>query len=136
MEIEKQALEKSDVVAKATALGKLEGDKKWYEWDLAMDNHLSSMMGVSGVPLNYVVRRDEFHNPEALFEGHRDEMVACAPLHGFGFEQDKVTVHHIIKGCVQGTPSWDWISHLDRKGDGLQDYLALRAHYEGRGSMS
>lgn len=136
MEVEAQLLEQAATVSKATSPGKLEGDKKWHDWDVAMENHLATILGTSGVPLSYVIRKQDIPVAGRQYESHMEKMIACAPLQGVHYNADRFRVHQIIKGLVQATPAWEWITHLDRLGDGRRDYQALRAHYEGKGSMN
>ena len=48
--------DQADTVSKATDPGKLKDERKWPEWEPAFMNYLSTIPGVSGVPLSYVVR--------------------------------------------------------------------------------
>ena len=45
--------------AKEASPGKLKDDKKWQEWITGFVNMLSTLLGVSGVPLLYVIREKE-----------------------------------------------------------------------------
>ena len=44
-----------DTISKAADLGKFKDEKKWPNWEPAFDNYLSTIPGVEGVPLSYVV---------------------------------------------------------------------------------
>lgn len=136
MEVEKQLMEQAETVSKATSPGKLEDEKKWHDWDIAMNNHLSTILGTNGVPLSYVIRKKELPEQGVEYASHMERMIACAPLAGVHYNADRLRVHQIIKGCVHATPAWEWITHLDRYADGRRDYVALRAHYEGKGTMN
>jgi hypothetical protein len=43
-------------VSKAANPGKFKDERKWPEWEPAFINYLSTIPGVNGVPLSYVVR--------------------------------------------------------------------------------
>jgi hypothetical protein len=46
-------------VSEAADPGKLKDERKWPEWEPAFVNYLSTIPGVNGVPLLYVVREKE-----------------------------------------------------------------------------
>ena len=39
--------------------GKVETGIKWTMWDTKWENYLGSMMGASGIPLDYIARRKQ-----------------------------------------------------------------------------
>ena len=62
---------------------------------------LSTILGVNGVPLYYVVRE----NPEPMPEGHDtfvQKGIACDPLTGPHFEADARRVHQLATSFTQG----------------------------------
>jgi hypothetical protein len=83
----------SDKKAKASSPGPLESEDTWIEWDTKFDNCLSTIPGVDGVPLSYVIRMKD--NPDAgtVFTSFVEETVAKARLKGPYFEADRDTVH-------------------------------------------
>ena len=48
--------DQSDTLSKAADPGKLKDERKWTEWEPAFVNYLSTIPGVTGVPLSYVIR--------------------------------------------------------------------------------
>ena len=51
-----------DTISKAADPGKFKDEKKWPYWEPAFVNYLSTIPGVKGIPLSYVVCANE--NPE------------------------------------------------------------------------
>jgi hypothetical protein len=48
-------MEGSDNLAKAADPGKLKRQQDWTNWSRGLKNHLSTVLGQNGVPLNYVI---------------------------------------------------------------------------------
>ena len=48
--------EQTDTMPKEASPGSLETENKWPEWEPAFINYLSTLDGVDGIPLSYVVR--------------------------------------------------------------------------------
>jgi hypothetical protein len=59
----KEAKDASSVSSEASP-GKLKDNKKWQEWITGFENMLSTLLGVNGVPLLYVIREKEEAEPE------------------------------------------------------------------------
>jgi len=115
--------------------GKLKDDKKWQEWITGFENMLSTLLGVNGVPLLYVIREKE----EAEPEGHNtfvQKCIACAPLTGPHFEADARKVHQLATSFTQGETSEQWIKMHVKKKNGRVDLKALCAHYQGAGNTT
>ena len=58
--IQKQESKYASSVSREASPGNLKNDRKWNEWITGFENILSTILGVNGVPLSYVVRE----NPE------------------------------------------------------------------------
>ena len=72
-----------NTISKAADPGKLKDERKWPEWYPAFVNYLSTIPGVYGVPLSYVVRENQAPDHTRDFEGDfTEEIIACAPLNG------------------------------------------------------
>ena len=130
----KEAKDASSVSSEASP-GKLKDDKKWQEWITGFENMLSTLLGVNGVPLLYVIREKE----EAEPEGHNtfvQKCIACAPLAGPHFEADARKVHQLATSFTQGETSEQWIKMHVKKQNGRIDLKALCAHYQGAGNTT
>ena len=94
--------EQPDTVSKAADPGKFKDERKWPEWEPAFCNYLSTIPGVSRVPLSYVVREIGTPGPEATYESFNKQAIACSPLSGAAvFQADARKVHQLIKSFLQ-----------------------------------
>ena len=91
-----------DTISKADDPGKFKDEKKWPDWEPAFVNFLSTIPGVKGIPLSYVVRANEAPDHETNFEGDFvARSIACAPLNNTTFCADARKVH-------QSMDAWTW----------------------------
>ena len=58
-EAQKQIREKSDVKAKEASPCPLVSENKWTDWEPKFTNYLSTITGMNGVPLSYVIRDND-----------------------------------------------------------------------------
>ena len=96
---------------------------------------LSTILGVNGVPLSYVV----IENPEPTPEGHDTfvpKWIACAHLTGPHFEADSRIVHQLETSFTQGEISEQWIKIHAGKQNVCIDLESLCAHYKGAGNTT
>ena len=128
--------EQSDTVSKAADPGKFKDERKWPEWEPAFANYLSTIPGVKGVPLSYVVREKEEAEAGATYESFNERAIACAPLVGASFQADARKVHQLIKSFLTTETAEQWVKPHARKQNGRIDFKALRAHYSGEGNTS
>ena len=135
-EVRRVEKEQSDTVSKAADPGKFKDEKKWPEWEPAFVNYLSTIPGVNGVPLSYVVREIEEPVPDATYESFNEQAIACSPLQGTVFQADARKVHQLIKSFLQTETAEQWIKPLARKQSSRADMEALRKHYSGEGNTS
>ena len=78
-----------DTISKAADPGKFKDEKKWPDWEPAFVNYLSTIPGVKGIPLSYVVRTNEDPDHETNFDGDFVACsIACAPLNDAAFCAD------------------------------------------------
>ena len=133
----KKFIEQSAALSKeATPGGLKDGAHNWVTWDDALDNYLSMIPGVLGVPLCYVIRENEEADRTTQHANSVQEAIACIALKGPNFETDARTVHQIILSLVQGQTAEEWIEPLKSKENGQKDYKALKAHYMGEGNTN
>ena len=126
-----------DTISKAADLGKLKDERKWPEWYPALVNYLSAIPGVYGVPLSYVVRENQAPDHTRDFDGDfTEEIISCAPLNGPKFRADARKVHQLLKNFLMAESADQWIHPLAPRGNGQDDVLELRHHYEGEGNQS
>ncbi|KAI2496695.1 hypothetical protein MHU86_17791 [Fragilaria crotonensis] len=126
-DVRKVEKEQSDTVSKAADPGKFKDEKKWPEWEPAFVNYLSTIQGVNGVPLSYVVREQEEVDRNGTFESFNERTIACSPL--------KENVQHLRRG-KRGSLRTGKSSHAPQEGGTptTQDAvgaLRVRAAIEG-----
>ena len=135
-EVRRVEKEQSDTVSKAADPGKFKDEKKWPEWEPAFVNYLSTIPGVNGVPLSYIIRDAEVPAIDAVYESFNELAIACSPLTGAVFQADARKVHQLLKSFLQTETAEQWIKPLTRKQNGRADMEALRKHYSGEGNTS
>ena len=57
-------------------------------------------------------------------------------LDGLNYKSDTRKVHQLIHGFVHGETAETWVNPKERKQDVRLDYLALLAHYGGKGNKA
>ena len=95
----------------------------------------STILGVNGVPLYYVIRENEATKPEWK-NTFVQKCISCAPLTGPHFEADARKVHHLATSFTRGETSEHWIKMHAKKHNGCLDLKALYAHYQGAGNRT
>jgi len=135
-DVRKIERDQSDTVSKAADPGKFKDERKWPEWEPAFANYLSTIPGVNGIPLSYVIRENE--NPDRTMEypSFNERAIACAPLSGPNFQADARRVHQLLKSFLQTETAEQWIKPIARRQSGREDMIALRNHYSGEGNTS
>ena len=99
-----------DIKSKKDSPGPLKSEKDWVDWESKFVNYLSTLTGVNGVPLSYIVRENDLPPTDGrVYSNFMEETVYCAPLNGTIFNADKNTVHQAILSFTTGYPSEDWI---------------------------
>ena len=96
---------------------------------------MSTIQGVNGVPLSYVVNEVADPVDDTDYESFTNEQ-AIVPLTGPVFQANSRKVHQLIKSFLQTETAEQWIKPLARKQSGRADMEALRKHYSGEGNTS
>jgi hypothetical protein len=128
--------DQADTVSKAAEPGKFNDKRKWPEWEPAFVNYLSTIPGVSGVPLSYVVREKEAPDGTVECSSFNEKAIACAPLTGPTYQADACKVHQLIKRFLQTETAEQWVKPIARHQSGRQDMQALRSRCSGKGNTS
>ena len=135
-QIRKSDIDLVDTNTKAANPGKFKDERKWPEWEKSFINYLSVIPGVSGIPLSYIVRDEEFPAEGLLYATFNDRMVNRAPLTGQYYIADARCVHNLLVGFLQGENTENWIRNIAKYQDGRRDMIALRRHYAGEGNST
>ena len=64
--------------------GKLKYDRKWNTWITAFHDMLRARLGVSGVPLSYIIRENDDPEPRD-HQTYKEKCISNAPLSGPNF---------------------------------------------------
>ena len=119
----------------STALPKTFTDKiKWLDWRDTFIMFLRTQPGRNGVPLSYIIRKNEEqvlgNNVEFL-----DDYANMAPMNGPAFAADAAEVHTYIVNLISGNSTAEnKILPYLAENNGRKDFLALKEHYEGVGA--
>ena len=135
-QIRKSDIDLVDTNTKAANPGKFKDERKWPEWEKSFINYLSVIPGVSGIPLSYIVRDEEFPAAGLVYATFNDRMVNRAPLTGQYYIADSRRVHNLLVGFLQGENTENWIRNIAKHQDGRRDMIALRRHYAGEGNST
>jgi hypothetical protein len=128
LKVFKERLDRPDTDATAVVSpGAYKDSTSWGQYNLSVSNFLSTIKGVSDVPLSYVIRKDRVNSTP--FSSDTEELVYSGEI----FKADSVKAYQILKGLVLGTPAWAWIKELDRAAWARKSMTALRTHYDGPG---
>ena len=126
-----------NTISKAADPGKFKDEKKWPDWEPAFVNYLSTIPGVKGIPLSYVVCANEDPGHETNFDGDFVvHLIACAPLNNATFRADARKVHQLLMKFLVAESAEQWIKNLAPRVNGCLDMEALRNHYSGEGNAS
>jgi hypothetical protein len=84
--------------------GQFKDEKNWVPWHNQLEVFLGGLLGVTGVPLLYVICKQEEPDFETEFKSFLDEQAARAPLQGPTFQADNPKVHnHIMSAPNNGS---------------------------------
>ena len=132
--IVKMELEDVDDEAKVDAPGLLKGAEDWVGWELTLNNYLRSIRGSSGIPLVYIIRKDDVDDvANHDFENDTERLIYQAPHQGANYKSDNNQVYRIIKSKIIGNDILKWIQPFDKNQDGRGAMNLLRHHYDGPG---
>ena len=101
-EIRKVQISNSESVMKQASPGTLETEGQWNDWEPAFENYLNAAYGTNGVPLAYVIRKQEVPDPTATYNDFTERCIACAALNGPAYDADKTQVRQFIVSFTQG----------------------------------
>ena len=110
----------------------LESRHQWKRWSRELHDTLSSIIGVTGVPISYVTRSNA--NPTLIgFATWEEKVIAASPIVGRDFKQDAKTVHNLImKNLSENSEAYTYIENSIDEQDGRVDIIALRTRYSNK----
>jgi hypothetical protein len=98
----------------------------WPEWEKSVYNYFGAKLNARGVPMSYVIRKDEV--PQDM-EERTMELIYNASLAGAQFRRDSAEVLAFLKSLVIGTEAENWIGNA-KCGRVLMSNL--QTHYDGK----
>jgi hypothetical protein len=98
----KSDLELVNTNTKAANPGKFKDERKWPDWSKAFINLLTVILGVTGIPLAYVVRNEEEPDDEAEYVNFNERMIDHAPHTGQYYLADSRRVHNLLTAYLHG----------------------------------
>ena len=108
-----------ETISKVADSGKFKDECKWADWEPAFTNYLSTIPGVYGIPLSYVIceNNDPQHNQD-FGEAFTQEMISCASLRGANFHADSRKVHQLLKNYLVVESAEQWIHDIEHLNNG------------------
>lgn len=122
--------------AKEADPGPLLSEKDWKDWEQKFTNYAGCHFGSAGVPLSYVIRKNDEPDTSTIDMKFVARTIACAPLSGTKYEHDSLQVHEMLVNFTTGHPSHAWIKSVEKYEDGRRSMKALRDHFEGKGNAT
>jgi len=107
----------------------------WTQFNRDLLNYLLSIRGVSGVPLSYVIWKEEHLVAAPQGEDGVKELICLAPLNGMAYLEDKKCMYHIIRDAISSTDRWMWMQDVHNE-DGRQAIVRLQDHYNSPGAKT
>ena len=114
--------------------GKVETGHKWITWDVKWEHYIESMVGVSGINLNDVMRCDIPVGWAAMDEHNHLKYQAIQI--GTAWDTDEMFFYTNIKAYWLDVEDWSCIKAFDAKNDGRQATENSHANYEGSGEVN
>ena len=126
-----------DTISKAVDPGKSKDEMKWPDWEAAFVSKQSTIPGISGVLLSYVVHTKD--NPDHNTDFEDDFVawsIACAPLNGASFHADACKVHQLLMNFLVAESAEHRIKDISNHVNGQLDVQSLCNPYDGEGNVS
>ncbi|KAI2498373.1 hypothetical protein MHU86_16126 [Fragilaria crotonensis] len=135
-DVRKIEKDQSDTIIEAADPGKFKDERKWPKWEPAFANYLSTIPGVNGIPLWYVIWENETPDRTMEYPSVNERAIACAPLSGPNFQPDARRVHQLLQELVQSETAKQWIKPIARRQSGRKHMIALSNHLSRKGNKS
>jgi len=84
----------------------------WNTFTRELHKYLSSLLGVTGVPLIYVIRKDPADPQTPIPTDPKQLLIHQAPLRGAAYVKDRQKVYSIISDAISGSDGWTWICNV------------------------
>jgi len=111
-------------------------EARWKDWEPKFKNYLSYILGVTGVPLLYVICKEILPDCTATFADSIKQTIQQAPLNGTAYCADRVTVLQVLSLFTTRQLSATWIRGLARHRDGCRSMKTLQDYLAGEGNAT
>ena len=114
---------------------KLKGQSQWKKFMEELSSNLAMIVGVQGVPLNYIIRKDVVPHIDPSIP-YDEAIIQGVAMDGPAFKIDARTVHQIIlRNVHENSDAYVYLKPLLRRQDGSLDIQALRGRYQSEASV-
>ena len=103
----------------------------WSEFESAIIEILSRVIGRNDIPLSYVIRDDVLGDFEDSYESREERLVLCITHRGSAFKSDNSDVFSILLQHTENTEGYNLIESQEKRRNGLQVCLSFLSHFEG-----
>jgi len=114
---------------------KLKGQSQWKKFMEELSSNLAMIVGVQGVPLNYIIRKDvvPHFDPSIPYD---EAIIQGVAMDGPAFKIDARTVHQIIlRNVHEDSDAYVYLKPLLHRQAGSLDIQALRGRYQSEASV-
>ena len=80
----------------------VEDQKEWKQWEEKFSNYAAAHLGVSGVPLSYVIHKADLPEPNVIYPDFVTMIITYMLLTGEYYEANKLTVFNMIVTFTTG----------------------------------
>ena len=101
-----------------------------------MINDLSTLIGVNGLPLSYVVWEKDNPNKNGDLPNFIDKTIECLPIKSNYYKANCHTVHQVLVSLETRHPLEYWIKATLRYRDGMRSMKELGIHFTGEGNSN
>jgi hypothetical protein len=115
--------------------------KDWPRTIDSLEEYLRGCLGVTKIPLAYVIRATiavtaEATDPQANYVSKQDELIARAPITVAGHDiatylSDRARVWELISNLTRDQDCWSYVRPAQRARDSRTAFLGLRGHFLG-----
>ena len=128
--LRKVEADQDDTIIKEEDPGKFKDESTYPKWEVKFENYLSTISGVNIVSLSYVVRSHAYPDRTTDFQGDFiAETIIFTTLSGAHFYADARKVHQPLKINLVNDTAKRWISSIEKRTNGRDNFNALRCHY-------
>ena len=126
-----------DTISKATDPVKFKDERTWPKWEVKFEIYVSTIPGFNGVPLSCVVRPQAYPGCTTYFQGtFMAGRIAFAPLSVAQFQYGTRKVHQLLKNYLVAETAKQWISTIEKRSNGRDNFDTLLRYYSGEDSVS